>query len=983
MEGQLQSVDAAGTEASVNRTTVENVMRVTECDERAAVSFINKIRVEGMTEAQVSEAAIAAFYDAATAPKSMKAERHTESDELEAEALLRKAFTLKAAHTAAETETADEAMRRVSSTFGTESLADGTIAKLQSEKAVTMKAVTRRLSTHLPLNRMQSAYPAPNTPSGGEHRDNVTHVQHTFHRRLEGHAKFWPPAKTVREPVEEPAGEPVGESIGSSTAAHDANSEEPKEKKKTEGVLMASFSQDGDCLVTAGGDANAIVWTRQSTISKPSDGGTKNEVTIGEWKKYAVIKHTAKDIGHSMTSAVFAPRSVNWSTSVTAEECSYVMKHGVDQDQVAPLTEASRSRGHTGTDVLESAIFASFHKEDSISLEACSKKDQASDTLGVCHVLTAGDSGWVKLYEVDLNSKKREDKIPTIIGKFSHGEDGEGTPVRIRSAKFAPSGIFVAAADFDHNVCIWKVTGHKPEDDHFYPNLQGEIKKKGSVKFDCIRILCHMHPLVWSAEWLPMQESDSILTASGGNVAVLWSGLNLQHQADDAKMEHDGKDTFILKGHTGSVTHAAFHSKKPLIATCSYDSTVMLWSKDTKQRIHTFEGHTDRVWSVAFSNPTTTANNFIVSAGADCTSRIWDIDAQVCVAVLTGFTASIWSASFIPHSTKCKDARLDEATIRTAFGGRIITTSKDADIVCWDSRAREGISIFRPTGDHAECTACAYSSQSTSELVTSSKSTSGDSSGIVRIWSLRALARETQLKQEDEALKQERKDKARSFESRIEARLQELKPSELMDRWTVDHELCRPIDLDPSGNGHTGCVLSVDFSSDGNRLVTASTDLTAIVWERTSGSAAVDAPAWKMITRIRDTGKTSERRELSEARFHPNNSNVVVIGSGGKGFEQKHKPLNGLCFRTLKGCQGEVTVWTGGDDESVWVSTIFCDGRNPAHKGITRTVAWSTNGKQIISAGGVKGKGGSSVAVWNAATEDLVHRYVYFFHETI
>ena len=91
MEGQLQSVDAAGTEASVNRTTVEDVMRVTKCDERAAVSFINKIRVEGMTEAQVSEAAIAAFYDAATAPaKSMKAERHTESDELEAEALLRK-----------------------------------------------------------------------------------------------------------------------------------------------------------------------------------------------------------------------------------------------------------------------------------------------------------------------------------------------------------------------------------------------------------------------------------------------------------------------------------------------------------------------------------------------------------------------------------------------------------------------------------------------------------------------------------------------------------------------------------------------------------------------------------------------------------------------------------------------------------------------------------------------------------------------------
>jgi WD40 repeat protein len=75
-----------------------------------------------------------------------------------------------------------------------------------------------------------------------------------------------------------------------------------------------------------------------------------------------------------------------------------------------------------------------------------------------------------------------------------------------------------------------------------------------------------------------------------------------------------------LRGHHDYVTFVTFAPDGALIASCSCDHTVRLWSLSTRQKLACLEGHTDIVLSVAFS-PNGTR---LVSTSDDKTVRVWD-----------------------------------------------------------------------------------------------------------------------------------------------------------------------------------------------------------------------------------------------------------------------------------------------------------------------------------------------------------------------
>ena len=83
-----------------------------------------------------------------------------------------------------------------------------------------------------------------------------------------------------------------------------------------------------------------------------------------------------------------------------------------------------------------------------------------------------------------------------------------------------------------------------------------------------------------------------------------------------------------------------------LLASGSADSTIKLWNVATKENIATFEGHTDRIFSVDFSPDGTLA-----SSSTDGTVKLWDVTTK---AQITTFeTGHTWptGVAFSPDGT--------------------------------------------------------------------------------------------------------------------------------------------------------------------------------------------------------------------------------------------------------------------------------------------------------------------------------------------
>jgi WD40 repeat protein/tRNA A-37 threonylcarbamoyl transferase component Bud32 len=287
-----------------------------------------------------------------------------------------------------------------------------------------------------------------------------------------------------------------------------------------------------------------------------------------------------------------------------------------------------------------------------------------------------------------------------------------------------------------------------------------------------------------------------IVTSSMDRTAKIW----------DAKT---GAEIRSLNGEVGIVSTAAFSSDGSRIVTAGLDNSATIWDANHGVVVLTLNGHTEFVNQAAFSRD----GSRVVTASSDRTAKVWDANRGVEVRTFRGHTLSVSSAAFSPN------------------GARIVTASLDKTAKIWDVKTGAEIrtldrhtagltsAVFSPDGTQI----ATVSDDDAALEATATKGGSGSAYDTIRVWDAEPppdfLAGEE--------------------EPRFDYSLTRSPDGSREVNWQGSNAV---VSSNPGNErlltlvGHTGRVSMQTYSPDGKRIVTASIDGTARVWDAVSGA---------------------------------------------------------------------------------------------------------------------------------------------------
>lgn len=122
-----------------------------------------------------------------------------------------------------------------------------------------------------------------------------------------------------------------------------------------------------------------------------------------------------------------------------------------------------------------------------------------------------------------------------------------------------------------------------------------------------------------------------------------------------------GQELRTLRGHSEDISSVAFSPDSKTVASGSLDMTLKLWDVGSGQTLKTLRGHTNGILSIVFSPD----GNMVASGGFDKTVKLWNAGSGLELRTLTGHTGGIKSVAFSPDGkTLASAGEFEDKTIK-------------------------------------------------------------------------------------------------------------------------------------------------------------------------------------------------------------------------------------------------------------------------------------------------------------------------------
>jgi WD40 repeat protein len=327
--------------------------------------------------------------------------------------------------------------------------------------------------------------------------------------------------------------------------------------------------------------------------------------------------------------------------------------------------------------------------------------------------------------------------------------------------------------------------------------------------------------LVWSAAFVrttgPRGAEDNGNGANDGAARV--GDYLLTVGGDEARLwDLESGEPKMTFGRQGAVASARFSPSGDHVVTASWDNAARIWDVDSGRSVRKLAGgHLGFVNSAAYSPD----GSRIVTASDDKTIKIWDAQSGDVLHELKGHEGGVRTAVFSPD------------------GKIVLSASDDKTARIWDSNTGECRMTL--SGHDQAVLAAAFSPDG--EMVV----TAGEDN-TARLWDAKTGQPIGTPKEPEERAADSDRDHGKD------------------DRPDDPHDEFEPLML----VGHTAAVTAVAFSPTGGRVVTASADGTAIVWNPRTGCELLTL--------------RGHSRELTTALFAPDGSSIFTGSRDGTGI---------------------------------------------------------------------------------------------------